>query len=243
MLLSIPPEIRGMITIFVLQSHTGFVTIPLSPLSSSKILEVSPDITDLYCGTRLRDNGAISLSVLLVCRRLHEECKELLWKRNTFFLVPENMLETGCFPLRAQLQVRHVRMELDILDGAGWEGDETVAPGERLRLWVQDVALKRLVVWAQEGCLKSVTICLRGSDSSMFVSWASVARKSFAMHLEILRQAGGQMGALERKIVLEGKDMVGFSKWVTRIGERDEVLRLIGQAFNADVWAGGKLLG
>jgi len=58
-----------------------------------------------------------------------------------------------------------------------------------------------------------------------------------------LRQAGGQMGALERKIVLEGKDMVGFSKWVTRIGERDEVLRLIGQAFNADVWAGGKLLG
>lgn len=247
-LLTLPREIRDYIVIGVLKSPTGFVELLPTlrgPRPSWNIAEqpfcpkfrITPVAEDAERSTDkcLEGNKIINLSLLLICRKLNAECKGLLWQLNTLIVKPRQFL-AGCkhLPQRVELQIQNVLISFDLLQ-AGSRSD---------RPTTQYAILKNLAAWKKYGSLTSVTVSLARPRRIFPDGWEAMGRSLVHDNLDTLKVFGGPgsvLAGVERKVVLPGEFVGTFDEAMDNLGGSDEVLRKVGEAFDAEVWVDGKL--
>lgn len=246
--LTLPREIRDLIVIGILRSHTGFIVLlpthrtqhprwdAAEQPSRPKFRIIAAFVDAEYSTDKhLEENQIISLSLLLTCGQLNAECKGLLWKYNTLVMIPRRFLrDCKYLPDHVQLQIQHVCIHFDMLEIDYW--DE--------RYMTQYSGLKKLEAWKKDGALAAVTITLARPRETFQGSWEVIGRFLVRRNLDMLRafaRHGSILAGVERRVVLEGEAVVPFNEGMDNLGGPDEVLRKAGEAFDAEVWVDGKL--
>jgi hypothetical protein len=223
-LLNIPREIRDAICIEVLQSPTGRVTfIPTNPDTGYpfKIIQVDEE--------ELKIHGITTLALVQTCKQIHNECSNLFWKLNTVVLWPD-ILFTDWKKLRVQekLRFQHVVLRFDLISPERWGV----------------MALLKLGEWAKRGALKSVTIGLINPECTGLIYKYEAARKAFKNHLGVLAKLGGRGGdleAVERKIVLDARKQNRIAPSLNWIDSLEVVLEQVHDAFGGELWINEEL--
>lgn len=226
-LLFLPREIRDEIFINVLRSHTGHIRISLrrdSPGTTFNLLEVLPSTEDV--------KGQITLPILSVNRQIHSECKDLLWKHNTFFFYPDSLFrEWKRIDIQLAAEIQHVQLVMDLLSLEKWN----------------EMALSKLGTWAKSGALRTVTLKLVDPILASVLHTSSVWTKAIEEQLALLRKFGGESGCLsgvKRRVEINTKMECALVEYAQRMSEYkglDTFLKDVQDAFGGEMWIDGIL--